>query len=111
VLRAEFSRIRRARAASLFRLSFYIVSFRLSTCQSVVARILPAERHPLFLAGQQARIGNGYAIGVATEVAQHLHGTAESRLGTNHPVVAVEAAKQLRELPPVGESDTRAGTL
>ena len=56
-------------------------------------------------------IGNAYAMGVATEVAQHLHGTAESRVGINHPVVAVEAAEQLRELPAVGESDSRAGTL
>jgi hypothetical protein len=50
-------------------------------------------------------------MGVATEVAQHWHGTAESGLGINHPVVAVEAVEQLRELSGVGESDRRACTL
>jgi len=78
---------------------------------ATVGVVLPAESHALLLEGQQAMIGNGHAMGVATEVAQHLHGTAESGLGINHPVVAVEAAEQLRELPGVGESDSRAGTL
>jgi hypothetical protein len=76
-----------------------------------VGVILPAESHALLLDGQQAMIGNGQAMGVATEVAQPVHGTAESGLGINHPVVAVEGAEQLRELPGVGDSDSRAGTL
>ena len=73
--------------------------------------ILPAESHVLLLEGQQAMIGNSHAMGVATEIVQHLQGTAESGLGIDHPVVAVEAADQLRELPGVGESGGRAGTL
>jgi hypothetical protein len=38
-------------------------------------------------------IGNRYAMGVATQIAQHLHGAAESRLGVDHPVVTMEPAK------------------
>src|SRR5206468_8880745 len=78
---------------------------------ATVGVILPAESHALLLEGQQAMIGKGHAVGIATEVAQHLHRTAESGLGIDHPVVAVEAADQLRELPGVGESDSRACTL
>jgi len=69
---------------------------------ATVGVILPAESHTLLLERQQAMIGNGHAMGVATEVAQHLQGTTESGLGINHPVVAMEttqqAATHLREL-------------
>jgi hypothetical protein len=50
-------------------------------------------------------------MGVATEIAQHLQGTAERGFGINHPVVAMETADELRELPGVGESGRRACTL
>ena len=78
---------------------------------AAVGIILPAESHVLLIEGQQAVIGNGHAMGIATEIAQHLQGTAESGLSVDHPVVAVQAANQLRELPGVGESGGRAGTL
>ncbi len=54
-------------------------------------------------------IGNGHAVGVATEIAQHLQGTTESGLGIDHPVVAMQAAEQFRELLRVGKSGRRAG--
>jgi hypothetical protein len=56
-------------------------------------------------------IGNGHAMGVATEVAQHLYGAAESRLSIDHPVVAMETTEQFGELSRVGESRSRARTL
>jgi polyferredoxin len=43
-------------------------------------------------------IGNSHAMGVATEIAQHLHGAAESGLGINHPVVAMETADEFAGL-------------
>jgi hypothetical protein len=55
-------------------------------------------------------IGNGHAMGVTTEIAQQLHGTAECRLGINHPVVALETTQQFCELLAIGESGGRAGT-
>jgi len=45
----------------------------------------------------QAMIGNGHAVGVAAQITQHLHGTAKGRLSIDDPVLAVQAAKQLRE--------------
>ena len=54
-------------------------------------------------------IGNGHAMGVATEIAQHLHGTAESGLGIDHPVMAMQAAEEFCELLRIGESSSRAG--
>ena len=54
-------------------------------------------------------IGDGHAMGVAAEIAQHLHRTAEGRLGINDPVVAMQAAEQFGELLRIGESGGRAG--
>jgi hypothetical protein len=58
--------------------------------------------------GQQAMIGNGHAMGVATQIAQHLRGAAESGLSIDHPVVAVQAADEFCELLAVGESSRGA---
>jgi hypothetical protein len=59
------------------------------TLLATVGVILPAEGNALLFGGQQSMIGHGHAMGVATEMAQHLHGTAESGLGVDHPVVAM----------------------
>ncbi len=56
-------------------------------------------------------IGNGHAVGVATEIAQHLQGTTESGLGIDDPVVAMQAAEEFRELLGVGKSGRGAGTV
>src|SRR6516162_5856029 len=50
-------------------------------------------------------------MGVATKIAQHLHGATESGLSIDHPVVAVQAADELRELPRICKSRSRARTL
>src|SRR5437870_1323371 len=54
---------------------------------ATVGVILPPESHALLFEGQQAMIGNGHAMGVAPEIAQHLQGTTESGLSIDHPVV------------------------
>ena len=77
---------------------------------ATVGVILPAESDALLVEGQQAMIGNGHAMGVAAEIAQHLHGTAEGGLGIDHPVVAMQTAEEFCELLSVGESSSRAGT-
>ena len=65
---------------------------------AAVGVILPAEGDALLVEGQQAMIGNGHAMGVAAEIAQHLHGAAEGGLGIDDPVVAVQAAEEFCEL-------------
>ena len=54
-------------------------------------------------------IGDGHAMGVAAEIAQHLHGSAEGGLGIDDPVVAVQAAEEFGELLRIGESGGRTG--
>ncbi len=78
---------------------------------ATVGVILPAESHALLVEGQQAMIGNGHAMGVATEIAQHLHRAAEGGLGINHPVVAMETTQQFCELLVIDEGRSRAGAL
>jgi len=43
-------------------------------------------------------------MGVAAEIAQHLHRTAKGGLGINDPVVAVQAAHEFCELLRIGQS-------
>ena len=46
---------------------------------AAVGVILPAKGDALLVEGQQAMIGDRHAMGVATEIAQHLQGTTEGR--------------------------------
>ncbi len=50
-------------------------------------------------------------MGVATQIAQHPHGTTERGLGIDNPVVAMETTEQFCELPRIGESRSRAHTV
>ena len=70
---------------------------------AAVGVVLPAKGDVLFLEGQQAMIGDGDAMGVAAEIAQHLHRSTEGGLGIDDPVVAVQAAEEFGELLGIGE--------
>ena len=48
--------------------------------------ILPLEGDALVVGRDQAAIGDGDAVGVARQIAQHLPGPAERLLGIDHPV-------------------------
>src|SRR5262249_13222883 len=48
--------------------------------------ILPSEGDSLSIEGDQAMIGNGNTMGIAAQVAQHVHGAAEGWSGVDHPV-------------------------
>jgi len=50
------------------------------TLLAAVGVILPAKGNALLVEGQQTMIGDGHAMGVAAEIAQHLHGSAEGGL-------------------------------
>ena len=65
---------------------------------AAVGVILPAKGDALLVEGQQAMIGNGHAMGVAAEIAQHLHGSAEGGLSIDDPVMSVLAADEFSEL-------------
>jgi len=45
-----------------------------------------SEGDSLSIEGDQAMIGNGNTMGIAAQVAQHVHGAAEGWSGVDHPV-------------------------
>jgi hypothetical protein len=59
-----------------------------------VGVVLPPEGDPFAVEGEQSMVGDGYPVGIAAEVAEHLCRPAESRLGMDDPVVAVECAQE-----------------
>src|ERR1700739_1166724 len=80
------------------------------TLLATVGIVLPAESDVLSIECQQSMIGNGHAMGVAAQIAQHLHRAAKSRFGVDHPVLTVQGANQLSKLPELGECGGWAGT-
>jgi hypothetical protein len=50
-------------------------------------------------------------MSVAPQIAQHLHGTAKGWLGIDDPILAVQTAKELSELPGIGQRSGRACTM
>ena len=54
---------------------------------ATVGIVLPAKGDALLVEVQQAMIGDGHAMGVAAEIAQHRQGTTEGLLGIDDPVV------------------------
>jgi len=59
-----------------------------------VGVVLPPESDLFAVEGEQAMVGDGYPMGIAAQVAEHLCRSAESRLGMDNPVVAVECAQE-----------------
>ena len=76
---------------------------------AIVGIVLPAKGNALPVESQQAMIGDGHAMSVAAEIAQHLQGPTEGLLGIDDPVVAVQAAEEFGELLRIGESGCRTG--
>ena len=50
-----------------------------------VGIILPAESNLVMLESHEAMVGDGHAMGVAGEIAEHMLGTAEGGLGVDTP--------------------------
>jgi hypothetical protein len=56
-------------------------------------------------------IGDRYAMGVATQIAQHLHGATESRFGVDYPVVTMQSTEKLCELLSIRDRSCRTRAL
>jgi hypothetical protein len=54
----------------------------------VVSGISPSESNAAVSEGQQSVVGDGDAMSVGTEIAQHVFRTTEGRLGIDDPVLA-----------------------
>lgn len=63
--------------------------------------ILPSEGDMLLMEVQQPVVGNGDAMGVTAEIAQHLIGAAHGLFGIHDPASAIERTGQTEELLPV----------
>lgn len=52
-----------------------------------VGIVSPSEGHVVTIEGKQTLIADGHAVGIAAEIAQHVSGSTESRLGIDHPMM------------------------
>jgi len=65
-----------------------------------VSIILIAEGNAFPIEGQQAVIGNGDAMGVAAQIAEHMSGSAERWLGIDDPLLVLQSLHQgFKQLP------------
>ena len=68
-----------------------------------VGIILPAESNLIMLESHEAVVGDGHAMGVAGEIAEHMMRTAEGGLGVDHPVLTEQGTQERAEGLLVGE--------
>src|SRR5437899_12893417 len=54
----------------------------------VVSRVAPTKGDLAVGQRDQSMIGNGHAMGIATEILEHIFGAAEGRFGVNDPVLS-----------------------
>ena len=74
-----------------------------------VGIILPAESNLVMLESHEAMVGDGHAMGVAGEIAEHMMGTAEGWLGVDDPVLTEQGAQEGAERLLVGQGLKRSG--
>jgi hypothetical protein len=72
--------------------------------------ILPAKGDVFTVKSQESVIGDGDPMRISAEVAEHLHRTAESRLGVHYPILSVQPPQKLMELFRIGRSGSWPGT-
>ena len=63
-----------------------------------VAVVLVGEPHPALVHGEQARIGEGDAVTVATQIRHHRLGVGETGLGVDHSVVGLQRIEHRLDL-------------
>ena len=68
-----------------------------------VGIILPTESNLVMLENQEAMVGDGDAMGIAGEIAEHMMGTAEGGLGVDDPVLPEQGAQEGAERFLVGK--------
>ena len=75
----------------------------------VMSGVSPAEAHLSVVETEQPSVGDGDAVGVAGQVLQHVFGSAERRLGVDHPLLVDAAMKQGVKCMRLGERSQSAG--
>ena len=59
-----------------------------------VGIILPTESNLILFESHEAMVGDGYAMGIAGEIAEHMMGTAEGWLGIDDPVLTEQGTQE-----------------
>lgn len=75
---------------------------------AAVCVVLPLKTDSFSVEGNQAAIRNGNAMGVAAEISQHLHRSAERSFGIDHPAPQMQASEQLGKLFWISEDGGRS---
>src|ERR1700719_3996390 len=73
--------------------------------------VSPAERDAIVCEGHEAMVGDGDAVSVAGQVVENMFGTAERRLGIDHPVLLAELPEEVAESARCGKRLERAMEL
>ena len=71
---------------------------------AVVAIVLPGEGDMIVVAGLDAAVGDGDAMGVAAEIGENLRGAAERLLGVDDPIDAPRGGQMGGERRGIGET-------
>jgi hypothetical protein len=59
-----------------------------------VGRVSPAEGHVTIVHLEQAAIGDGHPVRIASQILEDMLGIAEGRLGIDHPVQSLELSEE-----------------
>ena len=78
---------------------------------AVMGVVLPPESHMRVRDGFEAVIGNGDAVSIATEILQHVLGSAEGWFGVDDPVFAEERTQPGSEELGMGERRKLSGQV
>ena len=71
-----------------------MASSRHGAAAVVVPRVAPAKAHLSVLEADEPSVGDGDPMGVAGQILQNVLGSAERRLGVDHPLSSSEAPEQ-----------------
>lgn len=63
-----------------------------------MGRVSPAERHSAILHPDEATVGDRDSMSIASQILEHLLGTAKGGLGVDHPVPLLALSKEPIEL-------------
>jgi hypothetical protein len=74
-----------------------------------VGIILPAESNLVMLESHEAMVGDGYTMGIAGEIAEHMMGTAERGLGVDDRVLTEQGTQEGAECFLLGQGLKRSG--
>jgi hypothetical protein len=78
---------------------------------AAVGIVFPAKRDPIILERNQSMVGDGDAVGIASEIVQNMLGTAEGWLGIDNPVLVEELSEKLTKATWLSKTLERAVKL